>query len=222
MIRPRHLWFILVGVTVRAAAAVPAYVEEALARFHSTLSPGWSCSVEVARDGAVSVERYDPSRPPGARWTLLSVNGSPPASGDLVDYARTRSQPGVLPFRAAFTPGQLERSTFVMLNEGPAAASVRFGFTEEAARADKMLPHLEIELLVRRQPAAIVNYRLHLRHPFTPVIGVRMHSLEAGADFDGEGRPVRQFSRFSGRILLVKGIEENMVTRYFDYLPATP
>lgn len=217
MIRPLA---VLACLVAPAWGAVPAFVEEALARLHSTLPPGWACSIEVTRDGAVSLERYDPSRPAGARWSLLAVNGAPPDANARIDYLRTRHQPGVLPFRAAFEPAQLDRSSFALVNETPATATVRFGFSEAAARGDKMLPHLEVEMLLRRQPAAVVHYRLRLRHPFTPILGVRMHALEAGADFDAEGRPVRQFSRFSGRVLWVKSVEENIVTRYLEYSPA--
>lgn len=39
-----------------------------------------------------SVERYDPSRPAGQRWTLLSVDGRAPSDAELKDYSKAMVQ----------------------------------------------------------------------------------------------------------------------------------
>lgn len=220
MIRLATCLGLAVAAATATTAAIPDYVNDALAAYSARLPATWACSVEVRRDGAITVERYDPAKPAGAQWRLDSVNGAPPTASDLTAYARHRGRPGENPFRSAFDPDQLDRASFQIVHETAGTATVRFGFSADAARADKMLPQLELELLIRRQPAGIVNYRLRLPRPFTPVIAVKMHSLEAGADFDPLGRPTRQFSRFSGRLFLLKSIREDLETRFFDYTPA--
>lgn len=216
-----RLFTLLCATALAARAALPAYVTEALARYSPVLPAGLACSVETRRNNLSSVERFDPSLPAGAQWRLVTLNGAQPSADDYAAYVRRRGQTAEPPYRSAFTPDQLDLATFRVLNETPATARVGLGFSEAAARGDKMLPQLEVELLIARQPARIVSYRMRLPRPFHPVIGVKMQSLEAGADFDETGRPVRQFSRFTGTMFLFKSIDEQIDTRFFDYAAMT-
>ncbi len=45
----------------------------------------------------VEVDRYDPARPEGSRWTLVSVNGRPPSDDDRKAYARAIADQPVAP-----------------------------------------------------------------------------------------------------------------------------
>lgn len=45
----------------------------------------------------VEVDRYDPARPEGSRWTLVSVNGKPPTEADRKAHARAVADQPIAP-----------------------------------------------------------------------------------------------------------------------------
>src|SRR5512141_771586 len=61
-----------------ATAAVPAYVQEALAKFSAEVPPGWAYTQTTVRGDESTTERFDPSRPPAEQWTLVLHNKLPP------------------------------------------------------------------------------------------------------------------------------------------------
>jgi hypothetical protein len=84
-----------------------------------------------------------------------------------------------------------------------------------------MLAHLELWLVVRKQQPYVAKCMLELRAPYSPVLGVRMGSLDVDLTFSAPaaGRPdlpATSMSRFAGRILFF-GTEETLRVTYSDY-----
>ena len=90
-----------------------------------------------------------------------------------------------------------------------------------------MLHHLDILLTVAKPTAAIDQYVLQLIEPFSPVLTVKMLELHvetvlcAPSD-QAPPLPQRTLSRFRGRILLFKSIEEDVQTTYADFVRVIP
>lgn len=212
------------ALAVPGRADVPASVAQALERMPFELPRDLGYTMDVERDGVRSTERYDPSRPAGSRWTLVKRDGRTPSEQELTEYLRQLSvgrDPG---YRASFRPDQVDLPGAELIRESSSHLTVRLRFTEAATGADKMLGQLDLTLLVRKATPTIASYRLHLRQPYSPVLGVKMHALDAGAELDETGRPIRTWSRFEGRIFLRKA-DERVETKYGEYvtvLPETP
>lgn len=207
-----------VALASPSRAEIPAYVRDALGRFPVELPPGLAYTVEAERNGERSVERYDPSQPAGARWQLLSREGREPTARELEFYASRSRDPADRGYRASFRPDQVDLGSLQLVRESATHATVRGGFHPAAVELDQMLGHLELTLLLRKQPAAVLSYRLELRGPYSPVLGVTMHELDAGAEFDAHGRPTRSWSRFAGRMFL-KSMSEHVRATYRDFGP---
>ncbi|HYC72209.1 MAG TPA: hypothetical protein VEB66_13430 [Opitutaceae bacterium] len=212
----------LLGLALAVAAAgaeFPAVVGAALDAMPVDLPAELAYTMDIDRNGRRSTERYDPSRPAGARWTLMALQGREPSAAELAEYQRHsagRSDPG---YRASFRPAQVDRTHAEIVMESPTHVTVRAHFTEAAAESDGTLGRLDLTLLVRKDRPSIVSYRLELRASYAPVLGVKMHALDAGAELDEAGRPRRTWSRFHGRIFL-RSTDEIIEVRYRDYAPA--
>lgn len=218
MIRIRRT--LLLGLVLSApvlfSAQPPSWLAPAIDRLPEEIAPDLAYTVEIEHNGQRSSERYDPSRPAGSRWTLLSRQGRSPTEAEFTEYARQRNGPSTSAYRASFRRDQVDLSSARVLEESATHATVHLGFNAIAKDADKMLRHLELTLDIQKQPARITSYRLQLAAPYSPVIGVKMHALDAGAEFDGESRPQRSWSRFRGRIFL-KLVDESIEAHYADY-----
>lgn len=216
----RTLLSVLVLGLVPLAGAPPPWLELALSRLPEPASAWTStCTLEIERNGQRSVESFDPHATPAARWTLVTRQGVPPTPGELAAYRQSRADPASTPAPTSLTAGQIDLNSLELVRESSTHATLTGGFTEEAAATDKLLARLTVTLLVRKEPAAVVYYRLDLRQPFSPLIGVRMHELEAGAEFGPDGAIRRSWSRFRGRVFL-RAVQER-VTATFATTPDT-
>lgn len=204
---------VCVGFLALVAGALPAaepdWLELALARLPPPDEGRLACTLAIERNGQRSVERFDPRAAPAEQWTLVERHGSPPTPAEQAAYRRQRADPATGPAPAGLKSAQIDRASLQLVRESATHATLTGGFTEEAAATDKLLARLTLTLLVRKEPAAVVSYRLDLRQPFSPVLGVRMHELEAGAEYGPDGNIRRSWSRFQGRIFL-RRVEERV------------
>jgi hypothetical protein len=204
-----------------AAAPLPDYVREALARFRADPAQGWAYTLTVDRNGQRSVQRFDPSRPAAERWTLVSQDDHPPTADELARYRTDKARDASPPARATFGKEDIDRTTAEVLREDPQRVVVRFRFNEDAA--DKTLGHLALDLIVAKRPAAVEAYTLRLLAPYSPVLAVKTLELEAGTRFGTPGSPqaglpVSATSHYVGRMLF-KTVTENLSITYSDYTP---
>lgn len=208
-----------------AASELPAYFGEALARFSSDAPRGWAYTLTTTRGEETSVERYDPSRPKGGEWTLLQRNGRAPTADEVERYLRYKASTTPPTARATFEKGDLDRSTFTLLREDANTAEYRGRFREDLK--EPLLSHLALDLKFAKQPAAVQSFTLRLADPFSPVLGVKMTELEVAMDFsppadDRPSLPRASRSRFRGRLLFFKSIEEDLRITYSDFARVVP
>lgn len=206
-------------------APLPDYVRAALARFTpGAPTAGWNYTVSTTRNEARMVERYEPTRPPAARWQLLELDGRAPTADELEKYARSRPRAESGGAQANFAREDIEPGSLQFLGETEAASEWSARFREASAGPDKMLGHLTLRLTVDKRTAHIAACTLELKEPYSPVLGVKMHELVATTRYlpPAEGRPplpAQQISRFAGRILFIP-TQENLDVRFSDYTPA--
>lgn len=224
----RQLRVLLLVILPGAAALadpIPAYVRTALAQFSPNPPAGWAYTLTTTRNGVRMVERFDPARPPAARWTLLEWQGRAPTADELAKYARSRPQDGSGGTQANFQRGDIEPASLRLLRDDADRAEWAAGFREVATGPDKMLGHLDLRLVVDKRTPHVAAYILELREPYSPVLGVKMHRLRAEVRYlapadDRPALPAEQTSRFAGRIFFIPN-EEELHVAFSDYAPAS-
>lgn len=223
----RLAWTAGLALALFASAAVaaefPSVVAAALDAMPVEFPADLAYTMEIDRNGSRSTERYDPARPPAARWILLARDGREPTAAEFADYLRQRARVAEPGFRASFRPDQVDRAHAEIVSESPSHLAVRLRFSESAVEADRLLGQLDLTVLVRKETGAVASYRLKLRAPYAAVLGVKMHALDSGAELDEAGRPRRTWSRFQGRIFL-RSVDERIEVRFRDFAagPARP
>ena len=63
-----------------------AIVERAFAAIDSDFHSSWAFTESSLEEGVTVTGRYDPRRPEGERWSLLSVDGRTPGEDEIEDY----------------------------------------------------------------------------------------------------------------------------------------
>jgi len=218
------LILLLFSTLAAHAADCPAYLKEALQHFDPALPPEWAYTLTLERDHEISVERFDPSLPGQRQWTLLQRDNRPATAEENSRYGSYRlttsrsSQP-------AFRRGDIDLETLELLREDARHAEFRFRFRKDLE--DPMLRLLELQLSVAKEPAFVERFMFQLTGPFSPVLTVKMLELRVETTLcpptgDRPALPLRTTSRFRGRILLFKSIEEDVQSSYSDFTRVVP
>ncbi len=208
-------------------AALPDYLLKALHDFpRNTLPSDLGYMVDITRNERQSRERYDPSRRADARWILLEIAGREPTTEEIARHRHTRSTGDRAAFQMDFSVAQIERDSLKLETEDAERAVFLGGFTEAAADDDTLLGRLTLRLTVDKRLGVLLAYELRLPRPFSPVLGVRIHELVAGAEFHRPpgmvlDLPKRTYSKFRGRIFL-SSTEEDLEVRYGEFIRVTP
>ena len=223
-LRPKLLAALL-GVICSAAsgrAGMPDYLREALGKMNADVPAGWAYTLATERNHEVSTtERFDPTQPTGAQWTLLRYNDRPPAAGELDKYVRYRAANPAVVSQATFQKADVDPGSVTLVREDADRAEFTAAFRSESAGADKMLAHLALGLVVNKRLAALEKFTLDLREPYSPVLSVKMNELHVEMAFtlpagDRPGLPAVSTSHFVGRIFFFR-TEENLHVTFTDY-----
>ena len=207
-----------------ASAGEPDYLRAALSKFSPQVPAKWAYSLTTERDGQQTTERFDPSKPPTAQWSLLRTEGRTPTADDLEKYFKYKASQAPGATQATFQKGDIEPGSVKLVHEDLDRAEFTCSFREQSTNADKMLGHLRLLLTVNKHEPYVEKYSLVLDSPYSPVLTVKMRELLVKMDFsppDGlkPGLPLKSSSHFAGRIFLIP-VEENLNYTYFDFAPA--
>jgi hypothetical protein len=217
---------VLAVFPVAVLAAQPDYLAKALRGFSSgKIPPDVGYVMEVTRNSHRIRERFDPARPAAEQWTLLEFAGRAPTPEEIAAHRISRAKGGEsASFRADFTAADIDRSSLKLESENADTAVYSGAFTEDAAERDGFLGRLALRLTVDKRRAEVTAYEIRLLRPFSPVLGVKIHELVAGAEFHrppgiDTQLPRRTWSRFKGRIFF-STTQEELDARYSDYARA--
>lgn len=224
MSRRRSLWLLCSGLLLaRAPAAeLPEYFHAALAGFATDAPRGWAYTLATTREGATTVEHFDPSRESGGQWTLLRLGDRAPEAAETARYLHYKAGTTPPTIRATFSRGDLDLGSLHLVREDDHAAEYLGRFRPELA--DPLLTRLAVRLTIAKHPAHVSGYTLRLVAPYAPALGVRMGELTITMTFappaaDRPSLPATARSRFRGRILFFKSIAEDLDIVYADFTP---
>lgn len=221
----RVVVFLLAALS--AVGEVPDYFRTALASFSTEPPAGWAYTVVTVRnDDARTTARFDPSRPPGAQWTLLELNGRAPTEREAAQYIRARAGAGSSAPQGTFRKDDIDPASVTLVSEDDERGEFRCSFRDVATGADKMLGHLTLRLTVNKRQPHVERFVLELNEPYSPVLGVKMRELVVRMNFTppSAGRPSlpqTNSSHFLGRIFFI-GMEENLTLTYSDFARPAP
>ena len=223
---PRWPAFLVIALLLAppAHADLPVYLREALKGFSADVPQGWAFTIKTQRDETVTTERYDPTKPPSERWTLLSHKGQPPTADDLKRYAELKQANPLPGSQATFKREDIDPASLTLKSEDDDRADYEGAFRETSAESDKMLAHLVLRLTVNKRRPHVEKYTIELREPYSPILGVKMVRLLATMTFvppkNGEpNRPASFTSDCQGRIFFI-GTAEKLAVTYSDYRQA--
>ena len=170
-------WFALAVLALAVPAAADPLLDRLVAEAR-TVGPddfAWTRTSKAEQRGGgeaktrISIERYDPSRPAGKRWTLVSVDGKAPTADEARDYAKAMAdamvpsygrvagyfgagaQRAAIGGRTVFRAGKLPKRA-LMMNKSDLSASAR----AEAVVADGARPFVERLDIVTTRPVRMM------------------------------------------------------------------
>lgn len=199
-----------------------ALLAEALRPIREPDRAEWAYTeTELTSDG-VFVGRFDPRRPRGERWTLISVNGREPAAAEIEAYRDDKKRDdgwfedddGGLLEMVEDRPLELVEETgdYVLLRFVPDEEDLEDGFGE----------YVDSTLRIAKDGPWLEFINLQATEPFSPRFGVRVRDFLTRLVFqrlpdEGVVVPRTLEVRFSLRAFLVINIDEQVLRRYGDY-----
>ncbi|MBA3849106.1 MAG: hypothetical protein C0502_03820 [Opitutus sp.] len=210
---------------VAAGAGAPDYLRAAINNLSSDAPRGWAYTLTTTREKETTAERFDPSKPQGGEWTLLSTNGRPPSAGEITRYLRYKSSNTPVAKRGTFERGELDIDSAQLLREDDTHAEFRMRFRGDVS--EPVLPHVVLEARVQKSTASVESCVLRLVEPFSPALGMRMNELTVTMKFtpprpDLPALPLEVSSHFRGRLFLVIPVAEDLRVVFSDFARLAP
>ena len=209
---------LLLGIGAPAAADdYAALFEEAAAAVEWNLEQDWAFTETRIRDDLLWVSRFDPRKPEGERWTLVSVDGRTPRDEELRDFSRDKDD-----HETADNSGRMnivQPETLELVEETDTHLHLRFEPDEDQV---EFIDNVDATAVLRKDGPVIetIDLRNHsdIRPGFGTKIGTFNFRMEFGpAIVNGPIVPKRLQIRVSGRAFLFLGFDETELIEYSDF-----
>ncbi len=202
--------------------------EQALTSLDKTSLEGWAFTETTVRNGTETVARYDPSRPEGERWSLLSIDGRPPTDEARRKFEERRAGRGRGEEQQEDSEEQgfsavIEADSLIPLRESESHAV--YGFkpaSGEGKGDDGMSEYVDGTLRISKSGPYVESLEMRSREPFSPAFGVKIKEFSTVMTFAPVGDevivlPESVAVRMVGRAMLFKKLDETVRTRFSDY-----
>jgi hypothetical protein len=232
--KSRLLFALLLLIPGSLIAADTELVEQALQNMESERSREWAFTETTLTEGKTIVKSYDPQRPSGERWKLLTVNGREPTADEMKRIERqNRRDEEQQAEREADDSDESEISAMIspgslsLIEENESRAIYKFKPGAESDRERKMMSHVDGVLEVDKAGPTVSSIELKSRGPFSPAFGVNIsefmtHMTFAPLEEGGPALPQTVAVRVEGRAFMVKKLNEDVKVAYSDWVRVTP
>lgn len=130
-------------------------------------------------------ERYDPAKPGIARWTLLSVNGKPPADAQRAEWQKRKTKKRPNPGKPLNQYLDFERGTIVEEDDRTACYQLPLRHHSWLFPVDKVV----LRVTINKATLALEEVQAEIEEPFRVALGfARVMNL----DFDLQMNPSNQ------------------------------
>lgn len=195
-------------------------VQRAFESIEDTSAGNWAYTESSTTKGVTRVRHFDPRRPDGERWTLISIDGNPPTAQEREEYEQDADESEGMGFGSEFiTTGSLQ-----LIEE--TEASYRFGFSpnvKDESEDAEIMRHVNGELGINKRAQYVETIHLRNTEPFKPKTGVRISIFDLTMKFGptADGGPIVLLSvnvRVQGRAYLMFKFDEVEEAVYSDYV----
>ena len=203
---------------VQAAADHEAIFEDALRAINNEYMQSWSYTETSVESDISLVGRYDPRRPSGERWKLLSVDGHEPTAAEIEEYADDKAGDNGDEDNNGVNI-TVDSESLELLEETD--DHYLFSFMPSDDDED-FIEHLDATVKIIKDGPYIEYIDMHNSAPFRPRMGVKVSNLVTRLGFGpaAEGGPiVPRFIdvRIKVRAFMIINIDEKISISYGDY-----
>ncbi len=202
----------------QAAVDHDAIFEEAVQAINNDYRQSWAFTETSVETEAVLVGRYDPRRPSGERWTLLSVDGREPTTDEIEDYLDDKDDDDGEE-NTDNVDIMVEDGSLVLLEETD--DYYLYSFTP-AGNDEDFMEHVDATIKVIKDGPYIGYIDLHASEPFRPQFGVKVSEFTTRLSFGpaAEGGPIvpRLVDiKIKLRAFLIINVDEKNFVSYSEY-----
>lgn len=214
---------LIVGASAHAEA--PSLVEQALQTMDAVEIDDWFFTMTTVADGITSVQRHDPTKPEGQRWSLVSVDGKEPTEEQREEAARNQSsgkESDAEQDEENEVRAMVDTESVTLIEETATHAVYRFRPVAEDEDDAKLFEHVDATLRVSKASPYVESLEMRSREPFSPGFGVKVKEFAMAMTFvpvgpDAVVLPETVRIRMAARAFLVKKIDETVLVTYGDY-----
>ncbi|HEU5079847.1 MAG TPA: hypothetical protein VFT72_11595 [Opitutaceae bacterium] len=213
---------LLVLFASRALAGVELQPDfaKALKHFRAEGAKHWGFTQSTnARKGSL-IERFDPSRPDGKRWTLVQKDGHVPTEKEATEYAQKQTRRSSNDTAPDVTK-QLNLSSAELVSDDAEHITYRFHLNP-GDKDDTTAPFLVATFQFHKPTKTIDRIELGNTEPFSPMMVVKIQEARTTIKYTlpTAERPslLEEITmRVRGRAMLFKSLDEDMTIAYSNY-----
>ena len=217
------------AVVLAAPAQLPPLVKSAFDAVE--MSPDFAFTQTTVDGDGRKVEKFDPTRPKGHEWQLVTKNGKAPTSSELSAYAKEKAEAekhqgkknGKDEKKDGFS-SMVRPDSLRLVSETPTEARFEFRLPAEDGdeRGREIVDSLIGRLVISKNGPWLHVLELENQKPIKPITGVKiermytkMTFLAPAAGLPGLLGELRATVR--GRAMLVKSLDQDTVTTFSEY-----
>jgi len=219
---------IALAVAVISAGTCRAFdsdlVEKAIASTFGGPGEDWAYTETTVDGGVTRVSRFDPRRPEGKRWHVVSVEGRSPTETEREEdrkrreAARERPQSG----SPIGNSEMIQPESFSTIEETAAHVIYRFKPVAEDEDRAKFFQYIDATLKIMRDGPYVARVDMRSPKPFKPGFGVKFEEYVTVLNFKPvtAGGPILPSAleiRLLGKAFLVRKIDVQIDISYGDY-----
>lgn len=234
----RRLPALLLFLALTPAAAVAedyaGLFEDAVSRVTWEYPENWAFTETRHGKEKTEIGRYDPSKPDGERWELVSVDGRTPTRDEADDYRDSkRGDRGFLGGgdddsdededgpATVVSPGSLE-----LLEEDDSHWLLGFVPTGDDEKEAKFMKKMSGTVRIAKPAGYLEFLDISSRKPVSPMVGVKIRDFNTRFEFaeavaGGPVVPVAFRFRVKGRAFLAVGFDEMETLEFSDFEPVS-
>lgn len=210
-------------------AVDPDIVEKAWnATFGNPSAEDWAYTETTVANGREKIGRFDPRRPEGERWHLISIGGRPPTEKERKEDAekrkadRERPNSGRPDGKSNGSDSMIQPESLSLVEETAAHIIYRFKPVANDEDGAKFFEYIDATLKIVKDGPYVASVDMRSVKPFKPGLGARIDTFVTALSFKpvaANGAILIHTAKFRmlGRVWVVKKIDEQVDVSYTDY-----
>jgi len=227
------LFFILFFILAASGFSMDQLVERAMDKMENTPENAFAYTITKKTKEENTIERFNPSKPEGERWTLIKKNGDPPTEKDIEEYekkkleekkaAEKREENNNNSNSQMSLRNMIDEKTVTLVKTSENYRTYSFqASADNNGISENMAKGLEGTFQVNKEKKYISSITLNNTEKLSPVFGVSIDSFFMQMEFSPLSRNGlivlrKSIFRMQGKAFLVKNIDTDTTSTYSNY-----